>query len=75
MNERLIFIGIALIFLGFIVIMIEFVQQGRVKSEWGVGGFIGIVPFGFASNPKILKFIMILSLFIAVLVLILFLRI
>lgn len=45
----LIFVGILLIFLGAIL-----GQKENVKTEWGVFGLIGPIPFGAWNSEKIL---------------------
>ena len=55
MSQHLITIGIVLIFIGFSLVFIGSLlssQKSGSKVEWGVGGFIGPIPFGFASSKN-----------------------
>jgi len=61
--ENLIPIGVVVIFLGFFIILLGALMGTRdSKVEWAFGGFIGPVPFGFASKKEWLKFIIVVSL-------------
>ncbi|RLJ09584.1 MAG: TIGR00304 family protein [Candidatus Aenigmatarchaeota archaeon] len=62
MDERIIILGVLVIFIGmFLIIAGSLVgKQGRV--EWGIGGFIGPIPFGFATNKNMLYGIVAVSL-------------
>jgi uncharacterized membrane protein len=66
MQEQLIPIGFLMIFLGILVIFIGIILSAsktkEARVEWGFGGFIGPLPFGFASREEMLKFIIIVSL-------------
>ena len=53
MSNSLILLGFALVVIG-IIIMLLGAAHGKSKVEWGVGGFIGPVPVGFASSPMML---------------------
>jgi len=62
-QENLIPLGIVVIFLGFFLIVIGAIMSSRgSKVEWAFGGFIGPMPFGFASREDWLKFIIVLTL-------------
>ena len=56
MNINPVFIGIALIIIGFLIIFASAFGGGRVK--FALGGFIGPVPFGWANDPQMLKLVM-----------------
>lgn len=59
MEEKILLIGIVLIFVGIILTIISaFLSNKRV--EYGFGGFIGPIPFGWATNQKMLMIIVIL---------------
>ncbi len=62
MQEQLFLIGIALIFIGIFIIVIASLLSGSSKVEYGVGGLIGIIPFGFGNSPRIVYTIIALSL-------------
>ncbi len=62
MHEKLFLVGIGLIFLGIFVTIISSLIHGKGKVEYGFGGFIGPIPFGWASNPRILFIIIAISL-------------
>lgn len=60
MTEYLIPVGILLILLGFIIVFIGTAMQAgkapeaKTKTHVGVGGFIGPIPFGFATSKTML---------------------
>jgi len=47
-------------------------EKGKV--EVGFGGFIGPIPFGWASNPRMLKWVILISVVAMVLFLILIVK-
>lgn len=49
---KLISAGIILILVGFALTFIGSLKS--VKSDVAFGGFLGPIPFGFATNPKLL---------------------
>jgi len=56
------FLGVVVLFIGIILIVLGSVlgtEKGKV--EVGFGGFIGPIPFGWASDPKMLKWIILAS--------------
>ena len=66
MEEQLIPIGFFVIFLGIVLVFIGItltaLKSKETRVEWGIGGFIGPIPFGAASREDILKMIIIISL-------------
>lgn len=69
---NMITIGIALILLGFIAVALGALTAKDAKV--GVGGFIGPFAFGWANDPKLLPWILALTVAIAVIFFILFFR-
>lgn len=72
MSEQLVFVGIFLVFLGILLIVvgsISGVEKGKI--EFGFGGFIGPIPFGWASDPRMLKWVILFSLAVLIIFLIL----
>ncbi len=69
MQEKLFLIGIGLIFLGIFITIIASFLSGSGKVEYGVGGFIGPIPFGWASNKNMLYVIIGLTLILFILTL------
>lgn len=63
--EQLIPIGIIVILIGFALVVIGSIlatsKSKDAKVEWAVGGFIGPIPFGFASRGDLLKIIIVIS--------------
>ncbi len=57
-------LGIMLVFIGFILLFIGSMGKGDVKV--GVGGFIGPIPFGWANDPEMMKWIIGLTAVIAI---------
>ena len=75
MNKLLFRIGLLLISLGILLTVIAAISgtsEGKHKVEWGIGGFIGPFPFGFASSREILLLILCTSLLILILFFFLF---
>ncbi len=64
MQEKLFLIGIGLIFIGILVTIISAFIQGKGKVEYGFGGFIGPIPFGFGSNERMVYIVIALSLIV-----------
>lgn len=62
-------IGIALILIGFLIIIIGSLTSKDAKI--GIGGFIGPFAFGWANDPKLLPWIIALTIVMAVIFLIL----
>ena len=64
MPQELVLAGIILLFIALVLIIVGSVlsaeKEGR-KIEVGIGGFIGPVPFGWASSPDMLKWIMVIT--------------
>lgn len=69
MEQHLVSGGIILILIGFVLVFIGSLvgAQGRGEARWGVGGFIGPLPFGFASEKNMLYVVIGLSLAILIL--------
>ena len=65
MDERLITIGIVMTILGIMLTMIGAVltafRAKGVKTEWAFGGFIGPIPFGFATKSWLLQLVILIS--------------
>ena len=53
MNNHLIYIGTAVILIGFFLVFIASLT-GTKDSKIAIGGFIGFIPFGFANDSKML---------------------
>ncbi len=53
MEDKLFFIGLVLIFLGILLTIISSFL-GKKKIEFAFGGFIGPIPFGWATNYYLL---------------------
>ncbi len=60
--ENAVLIGLVLVVLGFLILVL-----GAKDVKFGVGGFVGPIPFGFANDPKFLAAIIILTLVLALL--------
>jgi uncharacterized protein (TIGR00304 family) len=76
MIQYLVPLGILLIFLGFIIVFIGAAMQakapeGKTKTHVGVGGFIGPIPFGFATSKTMLYVVIGLAIFFFIIWLIL----
>ena len=56
---NLVGIGMALILIGFLIVIIGSLTGKDVKV--GVGGIIGFIPFGFGNDPQLVKIAIIIS--------------
>ncbi|HDD46313.1 MAG TPA: DUF131 domain-containing protein [Candidatus Aenigmarchaeota archaeon] len=64
--------GLILIITGIFLLLIGlFSNSKNVRVEYGVGGFIGPIPFGFANTKTMLYFTIALSIFFFLLFLLL----
>lgn len=64
MTEQLIPIGILIIFIGVAILVIGAILttlKSKGKVEWAFGGFVGPIPFGWATKEELLKLIIIIS--------------
>ena len=67
MSQEIIFAGVVLIFLGFLLVLIgSLLACGRGETKVAVGGFIGPIPFGWANDPRMLKWVMIVSVIVVI---------
>ena len=54
MNQQLISIGILVILIGFAIVFIgSFLGAQKGETKVAVGGFVGFIPFGYWSDPKL----------------------
>jgi len=72
MEQSVILVGIILVFLGMLLIVAGSLLGKSGRIEWGVGGFIGPIPFGFASSKSMLYFVVFSLLLIALILFFLF---
>ncbi|MEM5798695.1 MAG: DUF131 domain-containing protein [Candidatus Aenigmatarchaeota archaeon] len=63
MDMDIAFIGILLIVIGFLILLFAAKPE---KVEWGFGGFIGPIPFGFASSKTALWVVIAITILVAV---------
>lgn len=63
--------GVIIIFIGMLAVMIGSLFSVDKNTRVAVGGFIGFIPFGFASDRNMLYFVLGLSAFILILFIIL----
>ncbi|MEM5799202.1 MAG: hypothetical protein QXZ43_00845 [Candidatus Aenigmatarchaeota archaeon] len=63
MEEKIFLIGIILIFAGILLTIISAFLSGNKKINFAFGGFIGPIPFGWATDYKYLIIILFLLLF------------
>lgn len=66
MQQSVVAVGIILLFMGIIFIILGSLS-GKGDTKMAVGGFIGPIPFGWANDPQMFKYIIILIITIAVL--------
>ncbi len=72
MEINLVSVGILLVIAGFVIILVSSLSGKDVKV--GVGGFIGPFAFGWANDPEMGRWIIVLSAIMAVIFLIAFLK-
>jgi len=66
MSKFFLLLGLAFVIIGIVIIAaVAFLGKGEVKAEGAVGGFIGPVPFGFATSKGMLYLVITLSLVMA----------
>jgi uncharacterized membrane protein len=56
MEQSLVILGFVVILIGIFIIIVASLlgEEGEKRIHWGFGGFIGPIPFGFASERGIL---------------------
>lgn len=72
MAENLVLIGIVLLFIAITLIVIGSLGSKNIKV--GIGGFIGPIPFGWANDPKMLPWIILLTAIVAIIFLVIALK-
>jgi uncharacterized membrane protein len=66
MNDFFLLLGLAFVIIGIVIIAaVAFFGKGEVKTQGAVGGFIGPIPFGFATSKGMLYLVITLSLVMA----------
>jgi len=65
--EYLFLLGLFLIFFGIILITISAFLHDKTKINVAVGGFIGPIPFGFATSKEMLLIIIVITILLAIL--------
>jgi len=71
MEINLAVIGVIVIIIGIILVVLSGLQSKNVKV--GFGGFIGPVPFGWANDPQMLKWVIVITAVVAIVFMVLFL--
>jgi uncharacterized membrane protein len=69
MEEKILLLGFGLIFIGMLIIIIFSLladDRGKDGTGYAVGGFIGPIPFGFASEKPLLYAITIVSVAVSI---------
>ncbi|MEM5812230.1 MAG: DUF131 domain-containing protein [Candidatus Aenigmatarchaeota archaeon] len=65
MENFFLFLGLAFVIIGILIIVAAaLLGKGEGKAEVGIGGFIGPIPFGFATNKGMLYLVIALSIII-----------
>lgn len=72
MEINLVAVGIILVVIGFIVIILG--SAGSKDVKFGFGGFIGPIPFGWANDPQMLKWVIAITAILAIVFIIFLLR-
>lgn len=72
METNLVTLGILLIFIGFVLLFTG--SMGKGDTKVGVGGFIGPIPFGWANDPEMMKFVIAITIIAAAIYFLLFFR-
>lgn len=63
-NDTFIIFGFLLIFIGISIILLSYIGTKNIKVHYGVGGFIGPIPFGFANSKEMLYIVILLTIII-----------
>lgn len=73
MEEQLILLGFVVIIIGIVIVFIGSVltasKSKNVKVDWGFGGFIGFLPFGYWSSKRMMYFVIASSIILFILLL------
>ncbi len=67
-------IGLVLLIAGILVIIIGSLLGTKSDVKIGVGGFIGPIPFGWANDPRLMPWIIAITMVIAVVFLLMTLK-
>lgn len=68
MSQTLVLIGIAVVFIGIVLIIVgSMLGAKESRARFGFGGFIGPIPFGFASDKPMLYIVIALAIVLLVL--------
>ncbi len=73
-DHLLVFLGILFIVVGIMFIFFSFVTSDKVEGEGVVVGFVGFVPFGFATSKKALLIGMVLTIILLIVLLLIMYR-
>lgn len=66
MSNFFLLLGLVFVIIGIVIIAaVAFLGKGEAKTEVGVGGFIGFLPFGFATSKGMLYLVVALSVVMA----------
>ncbi|MBI2583406.1 MAG: hypothetical protein HYW25_01950 [Candidatus Aenigmarchaeota archaeon] len=64
--SELVYVGLFVVVIGIILIIVGgLVNAQESRSEVAVGGFIGTIPFGFATNPAMFLIVLIITVIVA----------
>lgn len=59
MEQNIILLGFVFIIIGIVLLIFGAIGgNSSVKTKIAFGGFIGPIPFGFASEPRMFKFLL-----------------
>ncbi len=61
MAQELVTIGFILLFVAIALILVGAFTGGKADVKYGVGGFIGPIPFGFGNDPRMVWIVIALS--------------
>ena len=61
MKQEFLFIGIALVIVGIVLISMFLASSGQSKSKFAIVGFIGPIPFGAGNSEGMIKLGIILT--------------
>jgi len=61
MKVNLLVVGLALILIGILIVIFSSLSgTEKYETKIAVGGFVGPIPFGWANDPKMFKWILVL---------------
>jgi len=68
----MLFLGILLIILGFLVIIFSLISSGKGETKFAIVGFLGPIPFGFGNDRALVIGLLIFAIILLLVIAFLF---